>query len=154
MLSEIMNAQIRTSEDFVIITDEDKDSWYPHSHMKVLRAWNTMNVLEEAGEPSDDGEALYQVGFLQDYYDAMDPAVNNFPSNDEYWRGVAAVASAVVEPMTNTHLPDYIAWAGSCPDIKRAIDVAHERNTFEVSTLIGVIEAQDENMPVLRDGTL
>lgn len=154
MISEVIHAQIRRSPHDVVVSDEDNGSWFPYSHVQVLRAWNTMNVLEEAGEPSDDGEVIHQVAVLQDYYDALNPAANGFPSSDEYWRGVAAVAAAVVEPMTNSDLPDYIAWAGSHPDIKRAMDVAYERNTFNVDTLVAVIEVQDLNAPVLREGTL
>jgi hypothetical protein len=56
--------------------------------------------------------------------------------------------------MTNNDLPAYIVWAGSHSDIKRAMDVAHERNTFNVDTLVAVIEVQDMNTPVMREGTL
>jgi hypothetical protein len=142
------------SEHDVVISDEDKYSWFPHSHIQVLRVWNAINVLDESGEPSDDGEVLAQINVLQYYYDALNPEINHFPTTDEYWRGVAAVASAVVNPMVQRDLPDYIAWAGSHPDIKRAISIAHERNTFHLDTLTAVIEAQDQNTPVLREGSL
>lgn len=154
MLNEIANSQLPGSEYDVVVSEEDRYLWFPYSHTKALQVWNAINVLDESGEPSDDGEVLAQINVLRYYYDALNPEINHFPMTDEYWRGVTAVAAAVVEPMVNSDLPAYIAWAGSHSDIKRVMDVAHERNTFNVDTLVAVIEVQDLNAPVLREGTL
>lgn len=131
------------------------DSWHPTADSNVLRAWHTMTVIEEADNGVNANDVFYQISDLEIMFTAVDPRFQNYPTEDGFWRGVAALAMCEEAPYKeeDSTLKKFIEWAGNHDDVRKVIGVAKERDTIRVDVLEDILSRQDANSPV-REGLL
>jgi hypothetical protein len=136
-------------------TNQNYDPWAQNIKHKAISAWHAMSVIEETGRvdtPEEVAKAMEQIDwFLHPLSTRGDRS--DFPT---YWRGVAAAALSNVEP-TDKNRKDafqFPVWAGNHEDVARVIEIAKERQTFNIPTITEIMGMQDEAATPLRQGTL
>jgi hypothetical protein len=137
--------------------DRCRDARSPYIKHDMLTAWTASNIIDEL-ELTDNPSIL---GNKVTYLDEALATVLDRSMNDHYWRGLAI--AALTDLKVDRYNPQdgslrnarvFAPWAGEHSDPARLINVAKERGTLEVRTLIGVMNEQDATAAALRDGTL
>lgn len=135
--------------------EDFQDAYHPLSTTNVRRVWNTFNVSIECGKAGDDDcwNEVFQLSVNETLHRHLDPEVNNAPERDEYWRGMAVLSLTRLHP-DEKDCAEFIEWAGSSSDARTVLEVATERNTINVATLVGVMGEHAKVSIPLRNGTL
>lgn len=135
--------------------EDFQDAYHPLSTAHVRRVWNTFNVSIECGKVGDDDcwDEVYQLGVTETLHLHLDPEVNKYPERDEYWRGMAVLSLTRLHPVEKD-CAEFIEWAGSSNHARAVLEVAKERNTINVTTLVGIMDEHTKVATPLRNGTL
>lgn len=154
MIQKVRKADELTAQDGLCLTDDDYQSWYPTSHIRVLQLWNTYNVLDEAGIQDDTGEIMDSISYIaggmnHEYEEDLRELLR-----DKYWRGVAAVSATRVYGASTSDSREYRKWAGEHPDVGSVIQIASERDTLNVATIGAVLDARKSSIKPLQEGVL
>lgn len=136
-------------------TNQSLDPWAQDIKHKTISAWNAMSVIEETGSaetPKEVANAMEKLDFF------LHPLSTRGDRSDfpDYWRGLAAAALSNVEPTEGNRRDafQFPVWAGNHEDISGVIEIAKERQSFNISTITGIMEMQGSAVAPLRRGTL
>lgn len=154
LVKTITDSDALVAKGGLFITNGTYESWYPHSHIRILHLWNTYNVLDEAGVQDDTGEIMDSISYISgskssEYEEDLKELLS-----DKYWRGVAAVSATRVYEASPSDSREYAKWACDHPDVGSVIQVATERYTLKVSTIAAVLEERKQSVQSLQEGVL
>lgn len=137
--------------------DRCREAMSPYIKHNMLAAWSASDLIDELEIDTNPTLLGDRVTMIDD-----DLATQLDRSGDEkYWRGLAITALTGIKvdrfnpqdkSLKNARV--FAPWAGKHEDPARLIEIAKERGTLEVRTLLGVMDEQDKTAAALRDGNL